>query len=63
MIFAWFSVKESDKPADDEHRFGHVKIENVAGSIEALLILAPQSLLRVINPRGWEQRFLALHVE
>ncbi|HTP64960.1 MAG TPA: cation diffusion facilitator family transporter [Geobacteraceae bacterium] len=37
-IIAWFSVKESGKPADDVHRFGHGKIENLAGSIEALLI-------------------------
>jgi cation diffusion facilitator family transporter len=37
-IIAWFSVRASGKPADDEHRFGHGKIENVAGTIEALLI-------------------------
>ncbi|HEX9078258.1 MAG TPA: cation diffusion facilitator family transporter [Desulfuromonadaceae bacterium] len=37
-IIAWFSVRESGKPADDEHRFGHGKIENVAGTIEAVLI-------------------------
>jgi cation diffusion facilitator family transporter len=37
-IVAWFSVRESGKPADDMHRFGHGKIENLAGSIEALLI-------------------------
>ncbi len=37
-IIAWFSVRESGKPADDEHRFGHGKIENVAGTVEALLI-------------------------
>jgi cation diffusion facilitator family transporter len=37
-IIAWFSVRESGKPADDEHRFGHGKIENVAGTIEAILI-------------------------
>ncbi len=35
---AWYSVRESGKPADDEHPFGHGKIENVAGTIEALLI-------------------------
>lgn len=35
---AWYSVRESGKPADDEHRFGHGKIENVAATIEALLI-------------------------
>ncbi len=37
-IIAWFSVRESGKPADEEHRFGHGKIENVAGTIEAVLI-------------------------
>lgn len=37
-IIAWFSIRESGKPADDEHRFGHGKIENVAGTIEAVLI-------------------------
>jgi len=37
-IIAWFSIRESGKQADDEHRFGHGKIENVAGTIEALLI-------------------------
>lgn len=35
---AWFSIRESGKPADDEHRFGHGKIENVAGTVEAVLI-------------------------
>jgi cation diffusion facilitator family transporter len=37
-VIAWFSVRESGKPADDKHRFGHGKIENVAGTIEAVLI-------------------------
>jgi cation diffusion facilitator family transporter len=37
-IIAWFSVRKSGKPADDKHRFGHGKIENVAGTIEAVLI-------------------------
>jgi cation diffusion facilitator family transporter len=37
-IIAWFSVRESGKPADDKHRFGHGKIENVAGTIAAVLI-------------------------
>ncbi len=35
---AWYSVRESGKPADNEHPFGHGKIENVAGTVEALLI-------------------------
>jgi cation diffusion facilitator family transporter len=37
-VIAWFSVRESGKPADEEHHFGHGKIENVAGTIEAVLI-------------------------
>jgi|GEM_PF-34680 len=37
-IIAWFSIRESGKPADDNHRFGHGKIENVAGTVEAVLI-------------------------
>ncbi len=36
---AWYSVRESGKPADADHHFGHGKIENVAGTIEAILIL------------------------
>ena len=37
-IIAWLSVRASGQPADDKHRFGHGKIENVAGTIEAVLI-------------------------
>lgn len=37
-IIAWFAVSKSGKPADDQHRFGHGKVENVAGTIEAVLI-------------------------
>lgn len=36
-LIAWFSVRESGKPADDEYRFGHGKCENVAGTVEAML--------------------------
>lgn len=37
-LIAWYSVRESGKPADEDHHYGHGKIENVAGTIEALLI-------------------------
>jgi cation diffusion facilitator family transporter len=39
-IIAYFSVRESGKPADTRHRYGHGKIENVSGTVEALLIFA-----------------------
>jgi cation diffusion facilitator family transporter len=35
---AFFAVKQSAKPADTEHTYGHGKIENISGTIEALLI-------------------------
>lgn len=35
---ALFAVRSSGKPADKEHPFGHGKIENISGTIEALLI-------------------------
>jgi len=36
---AYVSVSLSGQPVDDNHHFGHGKIENVAGTIEAVLIL------------------------
>lgn len=39
-IIAFFAVKISGKPSDDRHPFGHGKMENVSGVIEALLIFA-----------------------
>lgn len=37
---ALFAVKSATKPADKEHPYGHGKIENLSGTIEAVLILA-----------------------
>ncbi|MBN2567828.1 MAG: cation transporter [Deltaproteobacteria bacterium] len=37
-IITLFSVNQSNKPADKEHPFGHGKVENISGTIEALLI-------------------------
>jgi cation diffusion facilitator family transporter len=37
-IIAMFSVKTSSLPADDLHPFGHGKIENISGFVEAVLI-------------------------
>lgn len=38
-IIAFFSVRQSGRPADDRHRYGHGKIENISGTVEALLII------------------------
>ncbi len=37
-LIAYFSVREASKPADEHHPFGHGKIENLSGTIEAGLI-------------------------
>lgn len=37
-VIAYFSVKISDTPADDNHPYGHGKFENVSGVTEAILI-------------------------
>jgi cation diffusion facilitator family transporter len=37
-IIAFFSVSVSDNPPDSRHPYGHGKIENISGVIEAILI-------------------------
>lgn len=39
-VIAFFSVKISDTPPDEDHPYGHGKFENISGVVEALLILA-----------------------
>jgi cation diffusion facilitator family transporter len=36
----YFAVRVSDKPADQEHPFGHGKVENISALFETLLLLA-----------------------
>ena len=38
-IVAFFSVRKAGEPADESHRYGHEKIENLAAAIEGILIL------------------------
>ena len=37
-VIAYFSVRVSDTPPDSKHPYGHGKVENISGVIEALLI-------------------------
>lgn len=59
-IVAFFSVKISDKPADENHPYGHGKFENVSGVIEALLIflasawIISESIKKIIHPEPIE---------
>lgn len=44
-IIAFASVKKSSEPPDAEHRFGHGKIEDFSGLIEAMLIFIAAILI------------------
>ena len=39
-VLTYFSVRVSDKPADEEHTYGHAKVENLAAFFESFLMLA-----------------------
>ena len=38
-IVAYFSIRKAGEPADDSHRYGHEKLENIAAAIEGILVL------------------------
>ena len=67
-IIAWFSVRTSSKPADDDHPFGHGKIENVSGTVEALLIFLAagwiiyEAIKKFIHPEPIETAFWGVGV-
>ena len=67
-IIAWFSVRTSSKPADEDHPFGHGKIENVSGTVEALLIFLAagwiiyEAIKKFIHPEPIETAFWGVGV-
>jgi cation diffusion facilitator family transporter len=38
-VVAYFSVRKADEPADESHRYGHEKIENLGSALEGILVL------------------------
>lgn len=53
-VIDYLSVKQSSKPADPEHPYGHGKYENVASIVEAgLIIVAALVILKEAIPRFW----------
>ncbi len=59
-IIALFSVKTSSLPADGRHPFGHGKIENISGTVEALLIFVAagwiiwEAIRKLLEPQPME---------
>ena len=56
-VIALLAVRVSGKPADLEHPFGHGKIENISGAVEALLIFVAaawiiyEAVHKLLNPK------------
>ncbi len=67
-LIAWWAVRASSVPADDEHPFGHGKFENLSGALEALLILAAavwivvEAVKKLIHPTPLEGMSLGVAV-
>jgi len=67
-IIALFSVKTSSRPADESHAFGHGKIENISGTLEALLIFIAagwiiiEAIDKLLHPRPVETALLGIGI-
>ncbi len=44
-VVAFLSVRKADEPADESHRYGHEKIENLAAAIEGILIIVGSTVI------------------
>lgn len=64
--FALFAIKLAEKPPDEEHMYGHSKIEYFSSIFEGILILLAALAIgwtavdRIIHPRAIEQALLGL---
>ena len=67
-VIAYFSVKMSDTPPDSQHPYGHNKVENVSGVIEAVLIFVAaiwiiyEAVHKIIVPGEVEAVWLGIGV-
>lgn len=67
-VIALYSVRTSSKPADRGHPFGHGKIENISGTIEAALIFLAagwiiyEAIQKFVQPEPMEAPMLGFGV-
>lgn len=60
-MIALFAVTRSSKPADEGHHYGHGKVENLSGAIEAILIfiaagwIIKEAVEKLLHPGPIEQ--------
>lgn len=67
-VVAFFSVRQSSKPADKKHPYGHGKIENISGMAEGLLIfiaagmIITEAIKKIFEPVEIEETTIAIVV-
>jgi cation diffusion facilitator family transporter len=67
-IIANYSVKKAGQPADDEHKFGHGKFENVSGTVEAILIFVAAIIIlyksgeKILGNDGFEFEMIGVGI-
>jgi cation diffusion facilitator family transporter len=44
-VVAFYSVRKADQPADEDHPYGHQKVENLAAAVEGMLILVGAGII------------------
>lgn len=60
-LIAYFAVRTSAKPADEKHPFGHGKVENISGAVEAILIFTAAGWIiyaavgKLMHPKALEE--------
>jgi cation diffusion facilitator family transporter len=65
---ALLAVRKSGKPADEGHPFGHGKVENISGTVEALLIFLAagwiiyEALKKLRNPEPLDDAWIGIAV-
>lgn len=67
-LIAYLAIKKSSLPPDTTHHYGHHKIENISGFIEAILIFIAagwiiiESIKKLISPQPLQMMALAIGV-
>jgi cation diffusion facilitator family transporter len=67
-VIAFISVRKADEPADEEHPYGHEKVESLAASIEGMLILVGAGVIvyeatkRLVDGAGVESLGIGIAV-
>jgi cation diffusion facilitator family transporter len=50
-LVTYLSVRKAEEPADEGHRYGHEKVENLAAAVEGVLILVGSAAIAVAAVR------------